>query len=97
MNILFTSQTIGPERLMARLARYAGYLAFVVLLGLALNGHAYADRVKDLASVASMRSNQLLGYGLVVGLEGTGDGADVRQFDEGHVGSPGGEYRWLHG
>jgi len=33
--------------------------------------------VKDLASVASMRSNQLLGYGLVVGLEGTGDGADV--------------------
>jgi flagellar P-ring protein precursor FlgI len=38
---------------------------------------AYADRIKDLASVAAMRSNQLVGYGLVVGLQGTGDGADV--------------------
>ncbi|MEY3871227.1 MAG: Flagellar P-ring protein precursor, partial [Pseudomonadota bacterium] len=38
---------------------------------------AHADRVKDLASVAAMRSNQLVGYGLVVGLQGTGDGADV--------------------
>lgn len=38
---------------------------------------AHADRVKDLASVAAMRPNQLIGYGLVVGLEGTGDGADI--------------------
>ncbi len=38
---------------------------------------AHADRVKDIASVAAMRSNQLVGYGLVVGLQGTGDGADV--------------------
>jgi flagellar P-ring protein precursor FlgI len=38
---------------------------------------AHADRVKDLTEVASMRSNQLIGYGLVVGLQGTGDGADV--------------------
>jgi flagellar P-ring protein precursor FlgI len=38
---------------------------------------AQADRIKDLATAASMRTNQLLGYGLVVGLEGTGDGADV--------------------
>ncbi len=34
---------------------------------------ARADRVKDLASVAGVRSNQLMGYGLVVGLDGTGD------------------------
>jgi len=34
---------------------------------------AYADRVKDLTSVAGVRSNQLVGYGLVVGLSGTGD------------------------
>ena len=33
--------------------------------------------IKDLASVAAMRSNQLIGYGLVVGLQGTGDGVDV--------------------
>ncbi len=38
---------------------------------------AHADRVKDLASVAAVRTNQLVGYGLVVGLQGTGDGADV--------------------
>lgn len=36
-----------------------------------------ADRIKDLTSVAAMRSNQLIGYGLVVGLNGTGDGSDV--------------------
>jgi flagellar P-ring protein FlgI len=34
---------------------------------------AMADRLKDLASVAGVRTNQLLGYGLVVGLDGTGD------------------------
>src|SRR5512141_882217 len=32
-----------------------------------------AERVKDLASVAGVRGNQLVGYGLVVGLDGTGD------------------------
>ncbi len=33
----------------------------------------FSERVKDLASVAGVRSNQLVGYGLVVGLDGTGD------------------------
>ena len=33
---------------------------------------AQAERVKDLASVAGVRSNQLIGYGLVVGLNGSG-------------------------
>ena len=32
-----------------------------------------AERVKDLAQVAGVRTNQLVGYGLVVGLDGTGD------------------------
>lgn len=32
-----------------------------------------ANRIKDLADVAGVRSNQLIGYGLVVGLNGTGD------------------------
>ena len=36
---------------------------------------AKADRLKDLVSFAGIRSNQLLGYGLVVGLDGTGDSA----------------------
>ncbi len=34
---------------------------------------AHADRIKDLASIQGVRSNQLIGYGLVVGLDGTGD------------------------
>jgi flagellar P-ring protein FlgI len=53
--------------------------AFITALALltALVSPAWADRVKDLASVAAGRSNQLIGYGLVVGLQGTGDGADV--------------------
>lgn len=33
----------------------------------------YADRIKDISSVAGVRSNQLVGYGLVVGLDGSGD------------------------
>ncbi len=37
---------------------------------------ANADRVKDLTNVGGVRSNQLVGYGLVVGLAGTGDGKD---------------------
>jgi flagellar basal body P-ring protein FlgI len=34
----------------------------------------FADRLKDLTSIAGVRSNQLVGYGIVVGLAGTGDG-----------------------
>lgn len=37
-------------------------------------GTAQAARVKDISSIAGVRSNQLIGYGLVVGLNGTGDG-----------------------
>ncbi|MDT8370856.1 MAG: flagellar basal body P-ring protein FlgI [Gammaproteobacteria bacterium] len=34
---------------------------------------SYAERIKDLASIAGVRNNQLIGYGLVVGLNGSGD------------------------
>ncbi|MGB0732422.1 MAG: flagellar basal body P-ring protein FlgI, partial [Pontibacterium sp.] len=37
---------------------------------------AMAERLKDLVSIAGVRSNQLVGYGLVVGLDGTGDKTD---------------------
>ena len=36
-------------------------------------GELRAERVKDLASFAGVRGNPLVGYGLVVGLDGTGD------------------------
>ncbi len=50
--------------------------AVLVLALLLLWPAAKADavRLKDLASVKGVRSNQLIGYGLVVGLDGTGDG-----------------------
>ena len=51
-------------------------LIFTVVL-LALAGQVQADRIKDFTAVAGVRSNQLVGYGLVVGLQGTGDGADI--------------------
>ena len=34
---------------------------------------SFADRLKDMVSFAGIRSNQLMGYGIVVGLDGTGD------------------------
>lgn len=34
---------------------------------------AHAERIKDLANIQGVRQNQLIGYGLVVGLDGTGD------------------------
>jgi flagellar P-ring protein precursor FlgI len=34
---------------------------------------AHAERIKDMAQVQGVRTNQLIGYGLVVGLDGTGD------------------------
>jgi flagellar P-ring protein precursor FlgI len=37
----------------------------------------WADRVKDLVTVAAQRPNQLIGFGLVVGLQGSGDDASV--------------------
>ena len=37
------------------------------------SGAAWAERIKDLASVQGVRNNQLVGYGLVVGLDGSGD------------------------
>jgi flagellar P-ring protein precursor FlgI len=49
-------------------------LPFVLACVLALAGHAAAaERLKDLATVQGVRNNQLVGYGLVVGIDGTGD------------------------
>jgi flagellar P-ring protein precursor FlgI len=45
----------------------------LVAAALMLPGVARAERLKDLASIQGVRQNQLLGYGLVVGLDGSGD------------------------
>ena len=49
-------------------------LFILLLLAFAFSSSSFADRLKDLTSIAGIRSNQLIGYGLVVGLAGTGDG-----------------------
>lgn len=50
------------------LASFVGLLAFFSAL------MAEAARLKDIASIRGVRENQLIGYGIVVGLKGTGDG-----------------------
>ena len=53
------------------------YIRIIILITFALCGQsnlALADRIKDLTSLAGIRSNQLVGYGVVVGLAGSGDG-----------------------
>lgn len=44
-----------------------------LILAVFVFSESHAARVKDLASFKGVRSNQLIGYGLVVGLNGTGD------------------------
>jgi flagellar P-ring protein precursor FlgI len=61
------------------LARIAAALGLALLLALA--GPAAAQvRIKDIADVEGVRDNQLVGYGLVVGLNGTGDRLDSAVF-----------------
>ena len=48
-------------------------LALIVTALLVSAFGARAERVKDIAAIAGVRSNQLVGYGLVVGLDGSGD------------------------
>jgi flagellar P-ring protein precursor FlgI len=66
METLMTAVTSSIRR------RLAGVLA-VAVATCALVPPAHAERIKDMASVAGVRTNQLVGYGLVVGLDGTGD------------------------
>lgn len=52
-------------------------LAAALALFITLAASAWAVRIKDICSIEGIRDNQLVGYGLVVGLEGTGDGDDA--------------------
>lgn len=70
-----------------RYARSRCWLAEIQLLICAvillmLSPIASAERIKDLASIEGVRDNQLLGYGLVVGLDGSGDKVGSSPFVE---------------
>jgi len=64
------ASTASPRRARTGLRRTAGLLPALLLM---IGGGAHAERIKDIATVGGVRSNQLVGYGLVVGLDGTGD------------------------
>lgn len=53
-------------------------ISLLLVLSLLLPSSAEASRIKELAELEGVRSNQLVGYGLVVGLDGTGDSASTR-------------------
>ena len=48
-------------------------IKFIIVFFVLCSQVSYAQRIKDIVTVAGVRSNQLVGYGLVVGLDGTGD------------------------
>jgi flagellar P-ring protein precursor FlgI len=54
-------------------ARNAGAVLVIILVFLMEPMSMGSSRIKDIASFAGVRENQLVGYGLVVGLNGTGD------------------------
>jgi flagellar P-ring protein precursor FlgI len=75
-----------------RIAAYLAVLRFLIMykpkfenlllaVGLAVavfvSAPVHAERIKDIAALAAARPNQLMGYGIVVGLQGTGDGKDI--------------------
>jgi flagellar P-ring protein precursor FlgI len=58
------------KRILIKWFQLFGAVALVCVLR---PGLSHAERVKDMATVAGVRTNQIVGYGLVVGLNGTGD------------------------
>ena len=60
---------MSPIKIQQNLFKLAG----LVIILFSQGSTAYAERIKDLSSVQGMRDNQLIGYGLVVGLDGSGD------------------------
>lgn len=73
MNIrrLFSHATFVRAR--ERTATALRTAVIVLCACLSVNQPAHADKIRDLVQVAGVRSNQLIGYGLVVGLDGSGD------------------------
>ncbi len=52
----------------------------IIFITLSLTTPAHAERIKDLADIQGVRSNALIGYGIVVGLNGTGDSSNSSPF-----------------
>ena len=82
-----TGRVVSADRAAGSLrrvpGRFARYLAAALTLALAAAPGALAEaRIKDLVEFDGVRGNDLVGYGLVVGLDGTGDGLRNAPFTE---------------
>lgn len=75
--IKITMKDLGNAALVAG---FSVFLAF--LIGAPQPAHAKTTRIKDIVNFESVRENQLIGYGLVVGLNGTGDSLGNSPFTE---------------
>ncbi len=78
---------------------YAPAAALFIVIAASMPG-AHAARIKDIASIKGVRENLLIGYGLVVGLKGSGDsGAEIttksviRLFEKLGIQSPGADFK----
>lgn len=63
---------MNDSALYSRIIKKLGFAFVALFISLQITS-VYAERLKDITSVAGVRTNQLIGYGLVVGLDGTGD------------------------
>lgn len=73
MNAFLVQRRSGASRPRATRAPWLRAAAALVLSGICAFGPVRAERVKELATIQGVRPNQLIGYGLVVGLDGSGD------------------------
>lgn len=83
---IFIKSHITVFRACSPSLRLLGRLALVLLgilfLLLPLAAHAKTSRIKDIINIEGVRENQLIGYGLVVGLNGTGDSLNNAPFTQ---------------
>lgn len=56
-------------------------MTWLLILSL-VQSFAFAERIKDIATLAGVRTNQLVGYGLIVGLNGTGDKSGTKYTED---------------
>jgi flagellar P-ring protein precursor FlgI len=61
-----------------RLRQFTGFGVAALFLSLVCVNGSWSARLKDISSLEGVRGNQLIGYGLVVGLDGTGDGTTTK-------------------
>ena len=64
----------------SRFAACIAALSMFSAVTCAAQGPVISERIKDIASFSGVRANQLIGYGVVVGLDGSGDATNQVQF-----------------